>query len=82
LACTVTASDLKVPPYCPVLGISLASSVGVASDASPTVDRLRPELGYVPGNVVVMSNLANRIKSTGSSMQVMQVAQWMRNHGL
>jgi hypothetical protein len=54
----------------------------VSGDTSPTVDRLRPELGYIPGNVIVISHLANRIKSTASSMQVLQVAQWMRNHGL
>ena len=57
--------DVFVPEVCPVLGIPLRSGKGRGglNDASPTLDRVIGPLGYVPGNVVVISHRANRIKS-------------------
>ena len=71
--------DLKVPSRCPVLGIELAVSEGFGgSDNSPSVDRIRPELGYVKGNVVVISGLANRIKDSATSDQILAVGNWLK----
>lgn len=51
--------------------------------SSPSLDRLRPELGYVRGNICVISNLANRIKSNATSAEELEhVAAWMRSQGL
>uniref|UniRef100_A0AB74UMJ1 Uncharacterized protein n=1 Tax=Caulobacter phage BL57 TaxID=3348355 RepID=A0AB74UMJ1_9VIRU len=35
-------------------------------DHSPSLDRIDNALGYVPGNVVVVSWKANRLKNSGS----------------
>jgi hypothetical protein len=68
---------------CPAIGLRLRSSVGTGpGEASPTLDRLVPSRGYVPGNIAVISMLANRIKSSATTEQVARVAAWMRKTGL
>jgi len=55
------------PDKCPVFGIEFVFNPGTHPvDASPSVDRTIPKLGYVPGNVVVMSRKANQTKSNSS----------------
>ncbi len=53
---------LSVPTHCPVLGIPMVYAEGSRADGSPSLDRRRPELGYVQGNVVVISWRANHLK--------------------
>ena len=80
---TIRRQYVIVPNTCPVLGIPLKLGRGVISDNSPTLDRIRPELGYVPGNVQVISHRANNIKSNAATAaEVRQVADWMESHGL
>lgn len=62
----IDAEDIVIPKVCPVLGIVLMKrDVGIkgSCDASPTLDRIFPELGYVKGNVRVISHRANRAKN-------------------
>ena len=73
---SLTAEDIVIPTHCPVLGIPLSHGGGRMTDASPSLDKVIPALGYVPGNVVVISNLANRIKTNATPWQLMQVAQY------
>ena len=51
--CTITKDDIVIPSHCPVLGIPLFQTLGKkgGGDHSPSLDKVRPELGYVPGNV-------------------------------
>lgn len=62
---SLTLSDIpEVPKYCPVLGIALKANDKVGPlDSSPSLDRIAPNLGYVPSNVRVISNRANRLRS-------------------
>lgn len=60
--CTVTPDDVIVPETCPVLGLPLIRTPGKVTDATPSLDRVTPDLGYVPGNVRVISMKANRLK--------------------
>lgn len=41
---------------------------------APSLDRIRPALGYVPGNVRVISYKANRLRNNGTFIEIMQVA--------
>jgi len=81
LPCTITVHDIHIPEVCPALGIPLVPGANT-QDASPSLDRLRPDLGYVPGNVVVISYLANKIKQNCTSQQVKSVGLWMKSNGL
>jgi hypothetical protein len=69
-------SDIVVPPVCPILGLVLKPSSGTVSDASPTLDRIYPDKGYVKGNVVVISMRANRLKSNASIDEIRKLASF------
>ena len=56
--------DIKIPAYCPILGIPLEIGRKKASPGSPTLDRIRNELGYTKDNVWVISYKANTMKSS------------------
>lgn len=69
----LTKDDVVVPGVCPVLGIPLAVNEGKCGPNSPTVDRIRPERGYVRGNIVVVSHRANTIKSDATLRELAAV---------
>ncbi|MEY9604622.1 hypothetical protein AB7M74_000166 [Bradyrhizobium japonicum] len=56
----ITVDDIVIPARCPAFDIPLERSNGVAGEASPSVLRIEPELGYVKGNVIVVSAKAAR----------------------
>lgn len=66
-------SDVVVPAVCPVLGIPLAIATGACNDNSPSIDRIIPELGYVKGNIKVISRRANRIKNDATPEELYAV---------
>lgn len=65
---SITEKDFVPVTHCPLLGIRLNFSIRKrgTSNNSPTIDRITPKLGYVPGNVWVISGKANRIKNDAS----------------
>lgn len=74
---SITSDDFDIPEYCPVLRIKLETSVGMASDNSPSLDRIIPSLGYVPGNIQVISKLANSMKTNASVEHMLLFAEWV-----
>lgn len=71
--------DVQIPNLCPVLKIPLIPSVdGTMTDNSPSLDRLVPYLGYIKGNVKVISVRANKIKSDATSRELEAVLQFVR----
>ncbi len=82
-ALTVAMLIGMAPTHCPVVGIPLdyagaGAGKNGTTKGSPTVDRFSPALGYVPGNVTVISMRANRIKQDVTYDVVYAVADWMR----
>jgi hypothetical protein len=65
-----------VPERCPVLGIPLAVSTRRCSAGSPTLDRIDSRLGYVQGNVIVVSFRANTIKSDSTLEELAAVLRF------
>jgi len=74
-------ADIFIPDYCPVLGIKLQRGVGVggAQDSSPSVDCCIPRLGYIRGNVAVISYKANRIKTDATLEELERVVDWVKS---
>jgi len=66
----LTLDDIITPDKCPLLGIPLFKSKGNYTDNSPTLDRLIPSLGYVKGNVWVVSMRANRLKQDATLAEI------------
>lgn len=77
---TIPFEEIVFPTHCPVLGVPLEYSDGdgppVARLNSPSFDRIDPEKGYVSGNVLIVSMLANQIKSCGTPLQILQVGHF------
>lgn len=46
----------------------------------PTLDRVIPSLGYVRGNVQVISMRANRLKQDASLDEVLAIADYIRRY--
>ena len=71
---------IVIPTTCPALGIELAFGGGVAERAnSPSIDRLVPELGYVPHNITIISHRANLLKNNGTLEEILMVIDWMKS---
>jgi len=56
----IEIDDIIIPEVCPIMGKPI-TGVGSGSYAA-SVDRIIPELGYVKGNIRVISLLANQMK--------------------
>ena len=64
---------------CPVLDVPLRVSKGQPSDASPSLDRIVPKKGYVRGNVIIVCNKANTIKSHATVKEIWRVFRHYNN---
>jgi hypothetical protein len=78
LSFNLRIEDIRIPEKCPALGIPLQRGKGKWSPNSPSLDRLIPQLGYVKGNVRVISMRANGIKSNATVEEFCAVADWFK----
>ena len=74
---TLTEKDIEVPTHCPILRIKLVNGTSRDKAASPSIDRIIPRLGYVPGNVCVISHRANMIKNNATISEMAAVLNYM-----
>lgn len=75
---TISWRDIDVPESCPITGLQLAQNIGVHRNNSYTLDRVDPSLGYVKGNVRVLSWLANKAKSDLTIEQLERLLLYMK----
>lgn len=76
---SLTVDDIYLPSHCPILGIPLV--LGIKQGGSPnsfSLDRIDNKLGYVKGNVQVISKRANSIKSDASLDEILLLAKWAK----
>ncbi len=75
---TIKPEDVVLTKVCPVLGTDFTYGETL-SDTTLTIDRIDPEKGYIPGNVVVISHKANRIKNNASAEEIEKVLLWLKS---
>lgn len=75
---TITKDDITIPETCPVFGTKLIVGTALFGPDSPSLDRIRPTEGYVPGNVWVISHRANMIKSDATLAELEQLVAALR----
>ena len=72
--CTIKWTDLQYVEKCPILEITLnwdiTTNKGGRNINTPSLDRIDPNIGYIPGNVKIISNLANMMKSSANLDQL------------
>lgn len=67
---SVTLADIEITTHCPMLGLAFAWDNSIRQDNSPSIDRIENHLGYVPGNVWLVSNRANSIKRDATAEEL------------
>jgi hypothetical protein len=75
---TISLSEVIIPLTCPILGTPLSVGTRGSHDNSPSLDRRDSTLGYVSGNVWVISYRANRIKNDASLGELELVVMGLR----
>ena len=70
---SITLEDLPCPPRCPVLDILLIRGKEGSYFNNPSVDRIDPKKGYIKGNVRIISQRANQLKSNASIEELEKV---------
>jgi hypothetical protein len=76
----ITADDIVLPEKCPYLGISLTTIQGNGRRGSRiksnlSLDRIDNKKGYIPGNIMVISDLANRMKTNATKEELQAFAR-------
>lgn len=79
--CSITVADLRAiwTGVCPVFGCPVTMRDHTHPDCAAQLDRVSPRLGYVPGNVVFLSALANRLKGDGNAHHHRRIAEWIES---
>jgi len=72
-------SDIVIPDICPVLGTPIikAERKGGGRENGPSLDRRDNSLGYIKGNVFVISWRANRLKWNGTIEEFHRIIKYM-----
>ena len=72
-------SDILIPVKCPILDIPLFVTKGKSGsfNNSPSLDRINPNKGYTKNNIIVISSLANVMKSNATEQQLLKFSEWV-----
>lgn len=78
----ITIDDIpEIPKYCIVLGIEIKENTTHAPlDSSPSLDRIDSTKGYIKGNIRIISNRANRIKSDSTVEELELILKDMKSY--
>lgn len=77
----IEIGDIIIPECCPIFGWKLTNISGegrVKTNAS--IDRVDSSKGYIKGNIVIMSDLANRMKQNATEEELVLFAEGILNH--
>lgn len=73
---TITLDDIIIPEVCPYLGTPITFIVGQGQlPGNASIDRIDSTLGYIPGNIQVISRLANTMKSNATTQELIKFAK-------
>ena len=64
---------------CPALGIEFKIGTEGGRATSPSVDRIDNSKGYIKGNIIWVSSLANMIMTSATPQQVLDVGKFFKN---
>lgn len=77
----IELSDIIIPEYCPILDIKIERKEygkgGSFQPNSPSLDKIIPSLGYVKGNIMVISMKANIMKCNATIEELLKFSQNM-----
>ena len=68
--------DIVIPEYCPISGVKLVQGYE-DTNTSPSLDRIDNTLGYIRGNIHVISNRMNIVKRDASLVELKQLVKYL-----
>ena len=69
------AEDIIIPKYCPLLETDLSTDPKDSKEPNyATIDRIDSSKGYVKGNIRIISQKANKMKTSATQEQLLQFA--------
>jgi hypothetical protein len=74
MAFDICIDDIVIPERCPVFGRPFV--IG-NPDWAPSIDKIVPSLGYMKGNIQVISRFANIMKNKATPEQLICFATWV-----
>lgn len=82
LEVSVTLDDIEIPEYCPIFGVKLTKygEENYERRYTPSVDRIDNSKGYIKGNIKIISERANRIKSDATIEELEAIIKYMKDH--
>lgn len=72
---SITVTDIKLPQECPILGIPIGFHLP-GTGTSPSLDRIWNHMGYIKGNVQVISTRANTLKGDATLHDLILLGDW------
>lgn len=63
---SLTKEDIIIPDICPILKVPFIQGTKGNYDYTPTIDRIDNSLGYVIGNIQIITNKANTMKNSAT----------------
>ena len=75
---SIFKEDITIPDVCPILGIPLYHGSHNKYN-SPSLDKIIPEKGYIPGNVQVISWRANMLKNNATIDELEKIFNFLKN---
>ena len=73
----ISISDIEIPEVCPVLGVPFIEG---DPNYTTSLDKIVPSKGYVKGNIIVMTNRANKLKNDATTKEIELLLEFMRKH--
>lgn len=73
----IDVTDVVIPENCPVFGTEFVLG---DRERSPSLDRIKPDSGYIKGNVIVVSLRANRLKSDATLEELRKLVAFYEQH--
>ena len=75
----IEISDIVIPEKCPILNEVFIPGTKDNYEYTPSLDRIVPELGYVKGNIQVISKKANSMKNSASIKELKLFSKWVND---
>lgn len=76
---TISLEDIKIPEYCPILGIKIIPLGNRKEGHGASIDRIDSTLGYTKNNIQIISLRANLLKSNATIEELEKIISFMKN---
>jgi len=66
----IELSDIVIPDICPILLVPIIKGTKESYEYSPSLDRIDNSLGYIKGNIMIISKKANSMKNSATQQEL------------